>query len=115
MPAIVPERAAIFGCSRDSNTTTCSKSRRPPDIKRELSARRDRVNASGGATRQRCGAALAAVAARGAEALLFGLTPHDPVTFIEAIGVLAGIALVACSILAFRASRVDATAALRPA
>jgi ABC-type antimicrobial peptide transport system permease subunit len=53
------------------------------------------------------------LAARGAHALLFGLTPRDPATFLAAIGVLSAIALVACSIAALRASRVDATAALR--
>ena len=60
-----------------------------------------------------CGASVATVAARGANALLFGLTPRDPATFLGAIGVLLVIALVACSIPALRASRVDATAALR--
>ncbi len=60
-----------------------------------------------------CGAGAATVAARGAGALLFGLTPRDPATFFGAMGVLAGVAFVACSIPALRASRVDATAALR--
>jgi predicted permease len=60
-----------------------------------------------------CGATVATLAAQGANALLFGLTPRDPATFLGAIGVLAAIALVACSIPALRASRVDATAALR--
>jgi hypothetical protein len=60
-----------------------------------------------------CGAAVATLAARGAPALLFGLTPRDPATFLEAIGLVSAIALVACAIPAFRASRVDATAALR--
>ena len=60
-----------------------------------------------------CGAAVAAAAGRGASALLFGVTPRDPVSFVGAIGALLAIALVASLIPAFRASRVDATAALR--
>jgi ABC-type antimicrobial peptide transport system permease subunit len=60
-----------------------------------------------------CGTAAATVATRGANALLFGLTPRDLTTFLGAIGLLSAIAIVACSIPAFRASRVDATAALR--
>jgi putative ABC transport system permease protein len=59
------------------------------------------------------GATVATVAARGANALLFGLSPRDPAAFLGAMAVLAGIALVACSIPALRASHVDATAALR--
>ncbi len=50
---------------------------------------------------------------RGANALLFALTPRDPTTFLGAIGVLIVIALLACSRTALRASHVDATAALR--
>jgi predicted permease len=60
-----------------------------------------------------CGATVAVVAGRGANALLFGLTPHDPATFVGAVGVLVVIALVASLIPALRASYVDATAALR--
>src|SRR5262249_19616034 len=50
-----------------------------------------------------CGAAVATAAGRGANALLFGLTPHDPATFVEAIGLLFSIALVACWLPALRA------------
>jgi predicted permease len=60
-----------------------------------------------------CGVAVATAAARGANALLFGVTPRDPAMFLAAPGVLVVIALVASSIPALRASRVDATAALR--
>ena len=60
-----------------------------------------------------CGVTLAVLAARAAQALLFGLSPHDPMTFLVAIAVLTGLAAVACTIPALRASRVNATAALR--
>ena len=61
-----------------------------------------------------CGATVAVVAGRGANALLFGLTPRDPATFLGAIGVLAVIALVACSIPAFNVtSKRDRRASLR--
>jgi ABC-type antimicrobial peptide transport system permease subunit len=59
------------------------------------------------------GAALVVGMGAGVGSLLFGLSPRDPVTLVEAAGVLATIGLVASSLPAFRASRVDATAALR--
>jgi predicted permease len=59
------------------------------------------------------GAALAVAMASGAGSLLFGLSPRDPGALVEAAGVLATIGFLASSLPAFRASRVDATAALR--
>jgi putative ABC transport system permease protein len=59
------------------------------------------------------GAALAAVAGRGAEALLFGLSPTDGATFAAAGALLAAIALTASLVPALRASRVDPMLALR--
>jgi ABC-type antimicrobial peptide transport system permease subunit len=59
------------------------------------------------------GAALAIAMASGASTLLFDLSPRDPMILVEAAGVLAMIGLLASSLPAFRASRVDATAALR--
>lgn len=59
------------------------------------------------------GGALAIAMASGASSLLFGLSPRDPMTLVEAAGALAVIGLVASSVPAIRASRVDATAALR--
>ena len=51
--------------------------------------------------------------ASGASNLLFGLSPRDPMTLIGAAGALATIGFLASSLPAFRASRVEATAALR--
>jgi len=59
------------------------------------------------------GAAASAMAARAASGLLFGLSPDDPATLAAAIGVLAASAMVACLLPALRASRIDATSALR--
>jgi predicted permease len=59
------------------------------------------------------GGVLAVAVASGAGSLLFGLSPRDPVTLVEAAGVLATIGFLASSLPAFRASRGDATAALR--
>jgi len=59
------------------------------------------------------GGALAIAIASGASSLLFGLSPRDPTTLVEAAGVLATIGFLASSLPAFAASRVDATAALR--
>jgi ABC-type antimicrobial peptide transport system permease subunit len=47
------------------------------------------------------------------QSLLFGLSPTDPVTFIGAALAMMCVALVAASIPAWRASRVDPIVALR--
>jgi predicted permease len=46
-------------------------------------------------------------------AFLFGITPLDPVTFGIALGLLAGVAVLACWLPARRAARVDPIQALR--
>jgi len=59
------------------------------------------------------GTALALAAARTASSMLYGLQPHDPVTFLMAATVLATVAAVASYLPARRASRVDPMVALR--
>jgi ABC-type antimicrobial peptide transport system permease subunit len=44
---------------------------------------------------------------------LFGTSPTDPLTFAAGIILLGGVALIACYIPAWRASRIDAVVALR--
>jgi ABC-type antimicrobial peptide transport system permease subunit len=59
------------------------------------------------------GLALAAVASRGLESLLFGVTAMDPIAFIAAPALLVAIGALAAFLPARRASRVDPANALR--
>ena len=59
------------------------------------------------------GTALSLVAARGAESLLFGLKPYDPLTLIAAAGLLTAIGGAASWLPARRASKLDPMTALR--
>jgi predicted permease len=59
------------------------------------------------------GLAAAAALTRYLEAMLFGITPLDVVTFVTAPAVLALVALVACVIPARRATAIDPMASLR--
>jgi len=46
-------------------------------------------------------------------ALLFGVTPTDPVTYVAASAAVAAVALLATELPARRASRIDPIIALR--
>jgi len=59
------------------------------------------------------GLPLAATVMRGASSLLFGLSPTDVTTMAVATAVLAASAVLAGSIPAWRAARVDPAIALR--
>jgi ABC-type antimicrobial peptide transport system permease subunit len=59
------------------------------------------------------GVALAIFGARSAAALLYGLAPWDPVTLALSAVILGAVALLACWVPAYRASRVSPTTALR--
>ena len=59
------------------------------------------------------GVAFALLLGRVIAGLLYGIAPHDPVTFVAVVGLLLGAALLACWIPARRASRVDPLIALR--
>jgi predicted permease len=60
-----------------------------------------------------CGIALALAGGRAAAALLFRVTPSDPVTLTGAAALLAAIAVLASYVPARRATRIEPVAALR--
>jgi putative ABC transport system permease protein len=59
------------------------------------------------------GLVAAAIASRGLDAMLFGISPLDPITYLGVIGLLAIVALIASSVPAWRAVRVDPAITLR--
>jgi predicted permease len=59
------------------------------------------------------GTALALALTRLIGALLYGVEPHDPLTFVSVALLLTIVALAACYLPARRATRVDAVVALR--
>jgi ABC-type antimicrobial peptide transport system permease subunit len=50
---------------------------------------------------------------RSIQSLIFGIAPNDPSTFAAMALVLATVALVACGVPAWRATRIDPIIALR--
>jgi putative ABC transport system permease protein len=59
------------------------------------------------------GCSLAFVAARMLQSLVFGITPHDPLTFVSVAALLAAVAIAASYLPARRATRIDPLEALR--
>ena len=59
------------------------------------------------------GAPGAVLAGHALASLLFGVPPLDPLTFTGVAALLGGVSLVACSIPAWRAARVDPSVTLR--
>jgi len=55
----------------------------------------------------------AVAASRALVTLLFGVSPLDPVTYVAVIALAAAVAAAACSVPAWRASRVDPSITLR--
>jgi putative ABC transport system permease protein len=45
--------------------------------------------------------------------MLFGISRLDPATYLGVIGLLAGVAMTACAVPAWRAARVDPASTLR--
>jgi len=59
------------------------------------------------------GLAGAAAASRAIAAILFGVSPLDPITYAGVTVLLAAVSAVACSVPAWRAVRVDPASTLR--
>jgi ABC-type antimicrobial peptide transport system permease subunit len=55
----------------------------------------------------------ATAATRGIMTLLFGVSRLDPITYVAVVVLLAGVAMIACSLPAWRAARVDPAITLR--
>jgi len=59
------------------------------------------------------GLAGAAATSQFIASMLFGVSRLDPVTYFGVIALLAGVSVIACSVPARRASRVDPMVALK--
>jgi len=59
------------------------------------------------------GLAGAIAASQGIAAMLFGVSPLDPVTYVGVIALQAGVSLMACAVPAWRAARIDPATTLR--
>jgi putative ABC transport system permease protein len=55
----------------------------------------------------------ATAATRGIMTLLFGVSRLDPITYVAVVVLLAGVAMIACSLPAWRAAKVDPAITLR--
>jgi putative ABC transport system permease protein len=59
------------------------------------------------------GVAGSAAATQAIVAMLFGVPRLDPVTYLGVVALLAGVAMIACGVPAWRAARVDPASTLR--
>jgi ABC-type antimicrobial peptide transport system permease subunit len=59
------------------------------------------------------GTLIAVAAGRLLTAVLYGLSPYDPVAYVMAISMIATVAVAACWVPAFRAIHVDPVSTLR--
>ena len=59
------------------------------------------------------GLAGAVAASQAIAAMLFGVSPLDPITYAGVVVLLGGVAVVACSVPAWRAARVDPVSTLK--
>lgn len=59
------------------------------------------------------GVAGAVAATQAIVAMLFGVSRLDPVTYLGVVGLLTGVAMIACGVPAWRAARVDPASTLR--
>jgi len=55
----------------------------------------------------------AAAASQAIAALLFGISPLDPLTYFGVIVLLGAVSMIACAVPAWRAAKVDPMVALR--
>ena len=82
---------------------------RPADVVRLVFAEGGRLVAWGVAA----GVGVSLLTARLFESFVFGVTPNDPATYLSVTVLLSAVALAACALPAWRASRIDPLRALR--
>ena len=113
--AALPSAAGIYGVwpAASPNAPARSASARRWAIAGSLLAMVVRQGMVPTLTGVAIGVAGAVASSRAINALLFGVSRVDPITYLSVIVLLTGVAAIACGVPAWRAVRVDPATTLR--